>query len=148
MGNGEKLPIPKIELLRNLGGVHLVVLSACETALGGTGQNGAEISGISYYFFNGGAKAVLATLWAVNDASTSLLMQQFYKKLATGKFSKSEALRQAQISLLKKHLTAKDAPRRADVEVTGSAPSAPSDLATDFAHPYYWAPFILMGNSW
>jgi CHAT domain-containing protein len=102
MGDGEKLPIPKIETLKNLGNLQLVALSACETALGGTGQDGTEIAGISFYFLNKGAKAVMASLWAVNDGSTSLLMQQFYKNLATSQqpITKAEALRQAQLSLL------------------------------------------------
>jgi CHAT domain-containing protein len=105
------------------------------------------VAGLSYYFLTQNVKSVIASLWLVNDASTSLLMQQFYKHLATGKMTKAEALRQAQLSLLTKQLTAKDAPPRADadVEVTGSANRATGNA--DFAHPYYWAPFILIGNS-
>jgi CHAT domain-containing protein len=152
MGDGEKLPIPKIETLKNLSNLQLVALSACETALGGTGQDGTEISGISYYFLNNGAKAVMASLWAVNDGSTSLLMQQFYKNLATSQqpITKAEALRQAQLSLLNKQVTAKDAPQRADADVAlDPKPGAqlPRRSAPDFSHPYYWAPFILIGNS-
>jgi CHAT domain-containing protein len=152
MGDGEKLPIPKIETLKNLGNLQLVALSACETALGGTGQDGTEIAGISYFFLKSGAKAVMASLWAVNDGSTSLLMQQFYKNLATSQqpITKAEALRQAQVSLLTKQVTAKDAPQRGDGYVAVEAkPGAtlPSRGVSDFSHPYYWAPFILIGNS-
>lgn len=49
LGDGEKLPIADIEKLRGLGSVHLVVLSACQTALGDSGQDGTEINGLSYY---------------------------------------------------------------------------------------------------
>jgi CHAT domain-containing protein len=152
MGDGEKLPIPKIDTLKNLGNLQLVALSACETALGGTGQDGTEIAGISYFFLKNGAKAVMASLWAVNDGSTSLLMQQFYKNLASSQqpITKAEALRQAQVSLLTKQVTAKDAPQRGNGEVVAEAkPGAtlPSRNVLDFSHPYYWAPFILIGNS-
>ncbi len=152
MGDGEKLPIPMIETLKNLGNLQLVALSACETALGGTGQNGTEIAGISYFFLKSGAKAVMASLWAVNDGSTSLLMQQFYKNLASSQqpITKAEALRQAQLSLLTKQISAKDTPQRADADVGLEAkPGAtlPSRSVLDFSHPYYWAPFILIGNS-
>jgi CHAT domain-containing protein len=132
--------------------LQLVALSACETALGGTGQDGTEIAGISFYFLNNGAKAVMASLWAVNDGSTSLLMQQFYKNLATSQqpITKAEALRQAQLSLLTKQVSAKDAPQRGDGDVfldPKSGAQLPRSRTPDFSHPYYWAPFILIGNS-
>jgi CHAT domain-containing protein len=130
--------------------IHLVVLSACETALGGPDQNGIEMSGISYYFLSNGAKAVMAFLWLVNDGSTSLLMQQFYKNLASGTMTKAEALQQAQLSLLQGKVTAKDAPQWRNGDVTLELkPGAqlPRSRTTDFSHPYYWAPFILIGNS-
>jgi CHAT domain-containing protein/tetratricopeptide (TPR) repeat protein len=74
LGNGDKLFIKELKnLIDDLNQVHLVVLSACQTALGGLGDDGVEISGISYYFLNGGAKAVIASLWAVNDDSTRQL---------------------------------------------------------------------------
>jgi CHAT domain-containing protein len=147
LGNGQQLKVPDIRNLSDLSAIHLAVLSACETAKGGQDKEGIEVAGLSYYFLTQNVKSVIASLWLVNDASTSLLMQQFYKHLATGKMTKAEALRQAQLSLLTKQLTAKDAPPRADadVEVTGSANRATGN--TDFAHPYYWAPFILIGNS-
>ncbi|KAM3092596.1 CHAT domain-containing protein, partial [Phormidesmis sp. 146-12] len=66
-----------------------------------------------------GARSTLATLWAVSDRSTAALMVEFYQQLNKPNVTKAEALRQAQISLLQK--------RRS-------------------SHPYYWAPFILLGN--
>jgi len=149
-GRGQNLTTELIDQLGNYGlsNIHLVVLSACETAVGDRASDGIEIPGISYFFLKNGVKSVLASLWNVNDASTALLMQQFYKNLATNKVSKAEALRQAQLSLLQGKLTAKDAPARADVEVT-VAPGTRTvqRRSPNFAHPYYWAPFILIGNS-
>lgn len=124
LGSGEKLTIPEIKTLQDLSNIHLVVLSACETALGGADQDGVEISGLSSYFLNNGAKAVMASLWSVDDASTSVLMAEFYRALAASTaqkpMTKAEALRQAQLSLLRE--------------------------GGNFARPYFWAPFILIGN--
>ena len=148
LGNGEKLPIPEIEKFRGLSKLHLVVLSACQTALGGTIGDGTEIAGISYYFLTVGAKAVIASLWEVSDDSTSLLMQQFYNNLAKSTTSapvtKVEAIRQAQLSLLKEKITPKENIQRGNLAVVYRGGSKPSD---NYSHPYYWAPFILIGNS-
>ncbi len=145
LGTGIPYLIPDVQILRDLKDVHLVVLSACKTGLGGADQLGLEVTGISSFFMGNRdrAKAVLASLWDVNDASTSLLMQQFYKNLATGNLTKVEALRQAQLSLLQGKLTAKDTLDRAGARryVPGQSP------VDSFAHPFYWAPFILIGNS-
>ena len=131
----------------------LVVLSACETALGGRDKDGIEIAGISNSFLERGAKAVMASLWLVNDASTSLLMQQFYRNLANeggqdAHTTKAEALRQAQLSLLQGKITAKDAPDRGIevVERPGVRNTRVNQNSPGFSHPYYWAPFILIGN--
>jgi CHAT domain-containing protein len=124
LGNSEKLTIPEINTLQDLGNIHLVVLSACQTALGGADQEGIEISGLSSYFLNNGAKAVMASLWSVDDASTSELMSEFYRTLASSTaqkpMTKAEALRQAQLSLIRE--------------------------GGNFARPYFWAPFTLIGN--
>ncbi|HEY9831059.1 MAG TPA: CHAT domain-containing protein [Stenomitos sp.] len=152
LGTGDNLTIPHINTLTGLSNIHLVVLSACETALAGPRQDGVEIASVAYYFLNGGAKAVMASLWSVNDASTSLLMQQFYKDLASGTsekaMPKAEALRQAQLSLLEGKLTAKDAPQRSlgAIFKPGVETTAANNNRSNFSHPYYWAPFILIGN--
>lgn len=122
------------------------MLSACETALGGSGQDGIEVSAISSYFLDRGAKAVLASLWAVNDASTSQLMLQFYTNLATGRMGKAEALRQAQISLI----TGKDQSQSKSDRSSVNRPAGQGEgngvISHNLNHPYYWAPFILIGN--
>jgi CHAT domain-containing protein len=109
LGNGEKFSIADIQVLGDyLDDVHLVVLSACETALGDSfltdpkQEEGIEINALSFYFLVSGAKTVMASLWRVDDTSTSLLMQRFYCTMANGNttMTKSQALRKAQLSLL------------------------------------------------
>jgi CHAT domain-containing protein/tetratricopeptide (TPR) repeat protein len=146
LGDGDRLPITKISSLTNLSTTHLVVLSACETGLSGSAQDGTEISGISGYFLYRGAKAVVASLWSVNDASTSLLMQQFYQNLSQG-MSKSVALRQAQLSLLTQKIQpATQTGRNVVHPLTPNQPTRNDRIAPGYTHPYYWAPFILIGN--
>lgn len=153
LGTGEKLTIEDIKALPYMPDIQLVVLSACESALGGN-LDGIEISSMSYYFLSRGAKAVMASLWLVNDASTSQLMQQFYSKLAAetpiAPVTKAQALRQAQLSMLRGEAvtTINAAPRRSlgiRPRLSSSAASTYSK-APGFSHPYYWAPFILIGN--
>jgi CHAT domain-containing protein/tetratricopeptide (TPR) repeat protein len=154
LGTGEKLPIADIELLeRRFRHIHLVVLSACQTALGGQAGDGSEIAGISAYFLEANrAKAVVASLWSVNDTSTSLLMQRFYAFMATGQLSKAEALRQAQLSLLTQtsldeQLQAVATARGLSIVSIGTTREINPGGDRPFTHPYYWAPFILIGNS-
>ncbi|MEM8542946.1 MAG: CHAT domain-containing protein [Cyanobacteria bacterium P01_H01_bin.119] len=154
LGTGEQLRPPDIDLLTSqLRNTHLVVLSACETGLGGRNADGIEISGVSYYFINSGAKAVVASLWQVNDNSTSLLMQRFYQLLASGELTKAEALRQAQLSLLYNEETE----TRLSASRSGSGPNSQRGIGiatasdgestgSSYQHPYYWAPFVLIGN--
>ena len=73
LGTGKKYPIPEIQSLRQLRGVHLVVLSACETARSGEDHKGIEVAGMSSYFLRDKAEAVIASLWKVNDASTKCI---------------------------------------------------------------------------
>ncbi|WP_178381688.1 CHAT domain-containing protein [[Phormidium ambiguum] IAM M-71] len=143
LGNGAKLTIPDIQKLQGLSNIHLVVLSACETALGGPNAEGIEISGLSYYFLNGGAKSVMASLWQVNDGSTSQLMQNFYSNLANNTndtaITKAAALRQAQLKFLRSNESADNIAQRG---ITTAQP-----VKSNLSHPYYWAPFVLIGNS-
>jgi CHAT domain-containing protein/tetratricopeptide (TPR) repeat protein len=130
----------------------LVVLSACETGLAADqfdakADDNVAVMGLGYQFEQAGARATIASLWLVNDASTALLMQQFYTNLATGKMTKAEALKTVQQDFIHSKVTARDAPARSDLDilVEGRSPNYKSPL--DFSHPYYWAPFILIGNS-
>jgi CHAT domain-containing protein/predicted negative regulator of RcsB-dependent stress response len=96
--------------------IELLVLSACQTA---EGDKRAAL-GIAGIAVRSGARSTLATLWSVEDQSTVKLMNQFYRQLATqDSVTKAKALREAQISLMH---------------------------SENYHHPYYWAPFILVGN--
>ncbi len=119
-GNGQRVTLRDIENW-SLPNVDLVVLSACQTALGNKLGNGQEILGLGYQMQLTGAKASIASLWTVSDGGTQSLMNNFYKILKAGNVTKSEALQKSQISLL-----------------TGNN--------TQYQHPYYWAAFILIGN--
>lgn len=93
----------------------LVTLSACETGLGKV-LNGDDIIGLTRGFLFAGSSNVIASLWEVDDAATSELMQAFYRNLTVGK-SKLESLRDAQRKILQK-----------------------------YKHPFFWAAFVLTGN--
>lgn len=101
--------------------LELLVLSACETA---TGDSRATL-GLAGISLRAGARSTLASLWIVNDRSTSELMQRFYQELSRvqegEKISKAEALRRAQLAILRSN-------------------------QEDWNRPYYWAPFILVGD--
>ncbi|MGV0107572.1 hypothetical protein NSTCB13_06460 [Nostoc sp. DSM 114160] len=145
-GSGDKLTVEKIQTLGNyMADTHLVVLSACETALGGVDADGLEMSGMSFYFLTNGAKAVIASLWLVNDGSTSQLMQEFYQNLSTGQMTKTEALRQAQLAILKSNSQGSDSNRSS---VNYKLGQSEQSISRNLSHPYYWAPFILIGNGW
>jgi CHAT domain-containing protein/tetratricopeptide (TPR) repeat protein len=146
-GTGEELKIDQIQTLQNyMTDTHLVVLSACETALGGVDADGIEMSGISFYFLTNGAKAVIASLWLVNDASTSQLMQQFYQNLSTGKMTKAQALREAQIAMIQDSKIQSGDVNRSSVNYTPGQSRNSESISHNLSHPYYWSPFILIGN--
>ncbi|MBD2245157.1 CHAT domain-containing tetratricopeptide repeat protein, partial [Nostoc sp. FACHB-888] len=102
--------------LLGLQGTQLITLSACQTAVD-TNFNGAGIAGVAYIFERAGAKAVMASLWAVDDEATQQLMVQFYQNLKQG-MTKGEALQQAKLKLI-----------------------------ADHRHPFYWSPFVLIGDA-
>ncbi|NES81951.1 MAG: CHAT domain-containing protein [Moorea sp. SIO2B7] len=95
--------------------IELLILSACQTAQG----DKRAVLGLAGVAVRSGARSTLATLWSVQDRSTADLMSQLYKSLSQSGVSKAEALRQAQLSLLR---------------------------SPEYQHPFYWAPFVLVGN--
>ena len=159
LGDGQQLTVAQLSTRRNLfDNVDLLTLSACDTAMGGAvedeqGQGaGKEVDSFGELAQRKGAAAVVATLWPVADESTASLMQGFYKQcLARPASGKAEALRQAQLSLLRGEVkpTVSGSPGRGLQPVTESIPGLPPftpDPNTPYTHPYYWAPFILIGN--
>ncbi|MDA0265781.1 MAG: CHAT domain-containing protein, partial [Cyanobacteria bacterium] len=142
-GNGDTPTLRDIENW-TLNGVELVVLSACETGVGGLG-NGEEVLGLGYQFQLSGAQAVIASLWSVDDLGTQALMTAFYDALGSG-LSKTEALQAAQLALIGGNQSAGSEENRAIAVMTQTAPSPQSVGSSRYNHPYYWAPFILIGN--
>ncbi|MEO1391413.1 MAG: CHAT domain-containing protein [Cyanobacteria bacterium J06634_5] len=113
---GDKISLNDLDTLlknRNATPIELLVLSACETATG----DDREVLGIAGLAIQSGAKSTLATLWSIHDASTAVLMEDFYNQLITPGISKAKALQAAQITLLKR----------------GYKPSR-------------WAPYLLLGD--
>jgi len=158
LGDGSFLSLAQIKSLPNVfGGVDLLTLSACNTATGGSGANGQEVEGFGVLAQRQGAKAVVASLWPVFDTSAKVLMQDFYRlREAKHDITKAEALRQAQLRLLHGVAAIEEANAKAETTdrrivheeppVAGTKPRFTVDPKRPFAHPYYWAPFILIGN--
>lgn len=130
----------------NFHGIRLLTLSACSTAKGDTAANGLEVDSLGMIAQQKDAEAVLATLWDVNDLSTSKLMSDFYlrwvKSPAAGK---AEALRQAQLALLRGATGSIQSPPGDRGFATAASTAKPASMP-GYTHPYYWAPFILTGN--
>jgi CHAT domain-containing protein/Tfp pilus assembly protein PilF len=125
-----------------LSGTVLLTLSACETGLGGNAGDGREVDGLATTAQLKGTQAVLSSLWEVNDTSTGKLMADFYRRWANGKVMKVEALREAQLDLLRGNIGGTDRRDDRGITVVDAALSVPRG----FTHPFYWAPFVLIGN--
>lgn len=145
LGDGDIITMPDIQtlLLRN---VDLVVLSACQTGIGGINNgNGEEILGFGYQMQNAGARATIASLWSVSDGGTQILMNTFYALLHQGNISKAEALRQAQAIMITGEFKLIGSQQdRAILQSTRNNLSP--KVVNNLSHPYYWAPFFLIGN--
>jgi CHAT domain-containing protein len=109
--------------------------------------SGVEILGLGYQIQEAGAMGVLASLWKVSDQGTQVLMGAFYDALGQG-MTKAEALQAAQNALITNDFSAVGG-NRATVEVIDTATGQPlqgSASGDSLSHPYFWAPFILIGN--
>ncbi len=95
----------------------LVVLSACQTSRGKL-MRGEGVMGLSRAFLYAGAESVVASLWSINDKATSVFMKYFYRGLSQG-LTKEEALQKAKLDMIE----------------------------SEYRHPFFWAPFILNGDS-
>jgi CHAT domain-containing protein len=124
----------------------LVVLSGCETGLGKL-STGDELVGLTRAFIYAGTPSVIASLWKVDDRATADLMGSFYKHLTSK--SKVEALRQAQRELIRANGSSDLLARRGvgGVGKLGQTPAPKSQgEAVSTSHPYFWAPFVLVGD--
>ncbi|PZO44605.1 MAG: hypothetical protein DCF19_02340 [Pseudanabaena frigida] len=116
-GNGDKIRLHEINNWQ-IPNIDLIILSACQTGEGKLGD-GVEILGFGYQVQKAGAKNAIATLWQVNDKGTQALMEAFYGELQKGDVTIAEALRRAQVSLIK---------------------------LPQYNHPNYWSAFFAIGN--
>lgn len=117
-GEDDKFTISEILKLPLKDRNELIVLSACNTSMGKS-ATGVELISLSRAFAVAGAPTTVATLWPVDDESTKIIMIHFYDGLKKG-LPKAEALRQAQIALI----------RKGDFHI----------------HPFFWAPYVMIGN--
>ena len=94
-----------------------LVLSACESGIAGT-LGGDELAGLAHSFLHAGARSLLVSLWEVSDPATATLMESFYLATARG------------------------------IDAAAALAAAQTELRArpDYADPYYWAAFVLMGN--
>ena len=121
------------------------LLSACRTAVE---DKNAEL-GYAGLAVAAGVKSALASLWYVSDEGTLGLMTEFYGHLNNANI-KAEALRQAQLAMLRGDVVIADGELRGSG--TRGAVKLPSGLANvgekKFSHPYYWAGFTMVGSPW
>lgn len=158
LGDGSLLSLADIKSDRftyDFGSVDLLTLSACSTAYGLANSDGRDIESFSEVSRKGGARAILASLWPVNDLSTSLMMQRFYELRERRNLGKAEALATVQREFIAGTLGEGDGRESVVVETARRGATAldednniePAPVKLDgFKHPFYWAPFIIMGN--
>ena len=142
----------QLDQLRQMGWsnppLELLVLSACRTVLGDTE---AEL-GFAGLALQAGVKSALASLWYVSDVGSLALMTEFYRQLheAPKATLKAEALRQAQLELLRGEVAIADG----NLELPGLAepislgPELSGTQVSSLQHPYFWAAYTLSGNPW
>jgi CHAT domain-containing protein len=126
--------------LRN---VEMVVLSACETGLG-KAAGGEGVLGLQRAFQTSGARSAVASLWSVDDLATKDLIIRFYENVWRKKMPKLEALRQAQLWMLREGRSAPGGKDRG-LKRIGKDPATDQPV-TDRVPPYYWAAFVLSGD--
>jgi CHAT domain-containing protein len=144
LGDGTELSLAEIEAMPRLfSGVDLLTLSACSTAFTNGTEDGREVDSFGTIAQRLGAKAVIASLWSVSDEATAQLMETMYRiRQDKPELGKSEALREAQAQMADGLLK----PQAAGQEARGVGVARALGATTAWTHPYYWAPFILIGN--
>ncbi len=159
LGDGTVFTLDEMKQRKDLfAGVELLALSACDTAAQQADATGREVDGFAELAQRLGAGAVMASLWAVQDESTAELMARFYKNYNGQKgANKASALRSAQIALLSgEYITAGAVNRQLTRKDAETAEKFKIDITKQklfdnaknpkYAHPFFWSPFILIGN--
>ncbi|MBK1611868.1 hypothetical protein CKO44_00085 [Rubrivivax gelatinosus] len=134
LGDGTRLSLQNIREQRlRFSNTQLLTLSACDTGMGGgRDETGAEVEGFGVLAQQQGAASVLATLWPVADLSTARFMERLYKvRTADSRMTMAQALQRTQL----------------DFAGFGRVTSADDSRSERrWAHPFYWAPYVLMGS--
>jgi len=152
LGDGNHLTLETLNAgLFEFENVEQLTFSACDTAMG-TGEGaGREIEGLGVLAQKRGARSVAATLWKVADRSTGIFMARFYTLLQQEGMTRAEALRQTQVEFIGGMLDANSTPLV--IATRGKIPlfeeddeTASVNIFPGYSHPFFWAPFILMGN--
>ena len=137
----------RLDQLRQLGWnnppVELLVLSACRTALG---DEQAEL-GFAGFAVQAGVKSAMASLWSVSDEGTLGLMTEFYQQLRQTPI-KAEALRSAQLAMLKGEVRLEGGQLRSPGENVSLPPQLMNRADKTLNHPYYWGAFTIIGSPW
>jgi CHAT domain-containing protein/tetratricopeptide (TPR) repeat protein len=144
LGDGSRLTLADLSKFR-FDGIDLMTLSACDTATGGGHrQSGREVEGLGALVRHQGAHNVVATLWPVADRTTAALMGTFYRNMYVKGMAAADALRDAQLMLLNGAAQSERLNRPRGL-IDPDDPARQQAIAT--CHPYYWAPYILMGGT-
>ncbi|MCD4843224.1 MAG: CHAT domain-containing protein, partial [Methanosarcinales archaeon] len=151
LANHDILTLSEIISGLNLDTARLVTLSACETGMTDIHQSPDEFIGLPTGFLQAGAAGVVSTLWAVNDAATSLLIKHFYQKHLKEGLPPDQALRSAQLwlrSATRKELgeTYKSIDRMSHHEAYRELVMDGDPGNKPYANPYYWAAFTFTGK--
>jgi CHAT domain-containing protein len=155
MGNNKILTLEQLSNSPEIdfGDVELVTLSACDTAIG-ENSNGKEIDSLAEAIQTKSGKSILATLWSVADISTPLFMTEFYRiRQENPKLTKAEIISQVQTLMI----NGKIKPSESFIELLNKEYEKNAqdksrvnkfvfDKTKPFAHPYFWSPFVLIGN--
>ena len=162
LAGGERLSIAQLIAGRRLRQTRLAVLSACQTAITDTLTLPEEAVGLPAALIQTGVCGVVGTLWPVNDFSTAVLMIRFYELMTVDRMKPAEALRRGQgwlrdasnaeierayIEFMTRAgegrpVSPAIAPLAEDI--AAAAREAPSERS--FADPFYWAPFVFIGE--
>ena len=123
--------------------VQLLVISACQSAVG---NKNAEL-GFAGLAIKSGVHTVVASLWSVSDEGTLALMNDFYRQLRTAPI-KAEALRQAQIAMIKGNIQIENGQLITNQARTPLPPELANLNVRNLSHPYYWSAFTMIGSPW
>jgi CHAT domain-containing protein/tetratricopeptide (TPR) repeat protein len=155
LGDGGALTLREIRSGEGLdfSALDLLTLSACDTGSGAVRRrDGREVESLGEIVQRAGASAVLATLMPVDDSATPGLMRTFYRLRYVRGEGKAEALRGAQLSVMRDggasaRSASRGVPRGTALgSPAGAAGAVPLWRGTGHSHPFFWAPFVVMGD--